>query len=329
MNERNQTVNDLNSKANYNMQLAENFRQQLKNLGERYNNLVNERNSTVLNLTNQLNNSERAKNFNNILFNQMINELQQTKTISDVKNSTISILQNQLEQTKRLSEQQKIENDSLKSRLNDVNSINFGYFNEINDLKKQLKQKEEEIKIIKEQKNSINYNTSQNQYFSQIGNSDRIYLKFNSTDHRINISCSKNDLFSSVEKKLYQKYPDLRDKENQFLSHGNKVVIKDKTIQENGLKSESPILLIQIDKSEIFSNMSTRTNNNSQILNNTFSTTSQTYDFNNFEDINIINNYNGLSMNNSININNNNIIPETPIIITDFTNQENYNNFVI
>ena len=125
MNERNQTVQDLTSKVNHNIQIAENLRQQLQNLGEQYNNLVNERNSTVINLTNQLNNSERTQNLNNMRFNQMINELEQTKKMSDGKNSTISFLQSQLGEAQRLSEQQKLENDSLKVRLNDANSINI------------------------------------------------------------------------------------------------------------------------------------------------------------------------------------------------------------
>ena len=247
----------------------------------------------------------------------------------DGKNSTISFLQSQLGEAQRLSEQQKLENDSLKVRLNDANSINFGYINQINDLKKQLKQKEEEIKKVKEQANSINYNTSQNQYFTQINSNNEIYLRFNSMDQRIKtkIACSKNDLFSAVIEKLCQKYPGLRDKEKQFLSGGNKVN-KDKTVEQNGLKSDSPILIVEIDKSDIFSSMSNQIDNNSQFLNNTFSTTSHTFDFNNFEDINLSNINNNVFGINNANNNNNNTIPETPIILTNFTNQENNNNII-
>ena len=73
-----------------------------------------------------------------------------------------------------------------------------------------------------------------------------INATFSSMDSSINkyiIQCSKTDIFSEVEEKLYLKYPQFKYTYNVFLSGGKKI-FKNKTLEENNINNESPILVI-------------------------------------------------------------------------------------
>ena len=73
-----------------------------------------------------------------------------------------------------------------------------------------------------------------------------INATFSSMDSSINkyiIQCSKTDIFSEVEEKLYLKYPQFKYTYNVFLSGGKKI-LKNKTLEENNINNESPILVI-------------------------------------------------------------------------------------
>ena len=50
------------------------------------------------------------------------------------------------------------------------------------------------------------------------------------------------DLFVDVEKKLYDKFPEYKERNNNFLSQG-KIVLKFKTVGENRLESGIPIIM--------------------------------------------------------------------------------------
>ena len=58
-----------------------------------------------------------------------------------------------------------------------------------------------------------------------------------------NITCSKNDIFSEIEEKLYKQYPQYKKINSYFLANGN-LVLKSKTIAENGIKNGFPVTLI-------------------------------------------------------------------------------------
>ena len=60
------------------------------------------------------------------------------------------------------------------------------------------------------------------------------------------ISCFSDDLFVGIEKKLYVKYPKYTETENIFNSGGKKIV-RFKTIKENQIETDSPILLIPLE----------------------------------------------------------------------------------
>ena len=71
-----------------------------------------------------------------------------------------------------------------------------------------------------------------------------VNLHFRTTDGNINydIGCEYSDKFSSVEDKLYEKYPELRNKKGlKFIANGN-IIKRTKTIEENMLKNRNTII---------------------------------------------------------------------------------------
>ena len=97
--------------------------------------------------------------------------------------------------------------------------------NLINDLKNQLKNKGNK---------NVDFN-------------DIMVVNFISLDQRINcgIKCLKTDTFAEVEEKLYQKYEEYREMNNNFTVNGN-IVLRFKTINDNHIKDGDKIQLIDI-----------------------------------------------------------------------------------
>ena len=114
--------------------------------------------------------------------------------------------------------------------------------NEKELFQKSLKEKEEEINNIKNEMQQKQENNSFNQTFYT--RDQMIALNFISTDSTLHyaIPCLNKDLFVDVEKKLYDKYPEYKEKNNNFLSQG-KIVLRFKTVGENRLESGIPIVM--------------------------------------------------------------------------------------
>ena len=73
-----------------------------------------------------------------------------------------------------------------------------------------------------------------------------VNLHFITPDQNINydIGCEYSDEFSSVEDKLYEKYPELRNKKGlMFIANGN-IIKRTKTIEENMLKNRNTIIAL-------------------------------------------------------------------------------------
>ena len=77
---------------------------------------------------------------------------------------------------------------------------------------------------------------------------DIIVVHFISMDQKINcaLKCLKTDTFASVEEKLYQKYGDYRETNNNFITKG-KIVLRFKKIFENNIKDGDKIELINLE----------------------------------------------------------------------------------
>lgn len=122
--------------------------------------------------------------------------------------------------------QEKEDKSNLSSKgtiekENVFNSVNSDFKNDINDISSD----------IKNDKNDI------------------INVKFVSSNQDIEytINCSKNQYFYEIEEKLYEKYPIYRDSNNYFIFEG-KVILRFKTIEQNGIKDGITLILNEIDK---------------------------------------------------------------------------------
>ena len=74
---------------------------------------------------------------------------------------------------------------------------------------------------------------------------------FTSLDSSLNYSvgCLNTDLFTTVEEKLYQEYPEYRETNNSFLAN-DKTVLRFKTVGENKIGKGYPVILILEEKEE-------------------------------------------------------------------------------
>ena len=139
----------------------------------------------------------------------------------------------------------KNENEELNNNLVKANKT-ISYFknniqqnnnNNISNLNEIIRNKDIEINNLKLQlqnKNNINVNFN-----------DIIAVHFISTDQRINypITCLKTDTFASVEEKLYQKYEEYREKNNNFIAKG-RLILRFKKICENNIENGDKIQLL-------------------------------------------------------------------------------------
>ena len=103
-------------------------------------------------------------------------------------------------------------------------------------------EKEKEIYNLKKEMQQKKENNAFNKTFYT--REQMIALNFESTDSRLRyaIPCLKKDLFVDVEKKLYDKFPQYKEKNNNFLVQG-KTILRFKTVEENQLVSGIPIIM--------------------------------------------------------------------------------------
>ena len=71
-----------------------------------------------------------------------------------------------------------------------------------------------------------------------------LHFFFHGSKIDINIACSRFDKFEVVEEKLYLENPELKNRTLFFMFNG-KIIFKDRTLEENGIKDDSEILIIE------------------------------------------------------------------------------------
>ena len=71
-----------------------------------------------------------------------------------------------------------------------------------------------------------------------------IAVNFVSLNKTINypMACRKTDVFSKIEKKLYQEFPNLKSKKIYFVANGN-VVNRSYTFEQNKIENGNTILI--------------------------------------------------------------------------------------
>ena len=151
----------------------------------------------------------------------------------------------------------KIENEKLKNEINKLNNEllkankiisnfnnnqnnNIDIINKINNLNEILKMKDNLISDLKIQ--------LQNQGNMKVDYNDIMVITFISSDQQINygMKCLKTDIFAEVEEKLYKRYPEYRETNNNFVAKGN-IILRFKSINDNRIKDGDIIQLMNIE----------------------------------------------------------------------------------
>ena len=186
-------------------------------------NSINNQNNMNLNKDNNINN-----NFQNFQNNQFGNNILQNK------DKEILDLKNELSKAKITIEQQKFTIINLQNQLNNNNGNIQFYQNIIN-------QKELEINKLKLELQNIN---PQNK--GEYVNKNKIMtVNFISVDQQVHfaVSCIDTDTFAEVEEKLYKKFPEYRETNNNFIANGEPV-LRFKTISENKIGNGLPVTMV-------------------------------------------------------------------------------------
>ena len=124
-----------------------------------------------------------------------------------------------------------INNENIHANNIYNNIISINSINDIKDLKNLT------IKV----NNNNNNPTSKS---DRLLNDEMMAINFTSDDQVIHfcLPCKKSDKFSILEKKLFEEYPQYKNKEGYFIANGN-IIDKKKTLEENKIKSGDTIML--------------------------------------------------------------------------------------
>ena len=108
----------------------------------------------------------------------------------------------------------------------------------LNDI---IESQEKEINKLKLELQKNNINSTQN----PINLDETMTINFYSLDQKINckINCLKTDTFAEVEEKLYQRYEEYRETNNNFIING-KLILRFKKIYENNINNEDKVQLL-------------------------------------------------------------------------------------
>lgn len=192
-------------------------------------------------------NSKKIMTFNdvnkiNIMNNANINfNISKNNPIENInyqnKDTEILNLKKELNDAKKVIEQQKITINNLQNELNNINSKNKSNIQSYENI---INKKEQELNDLKIKLKNIE---SKNKIYD-----DRSKIKkvnFVSTDKKLNYSvpCIDDDIFAEIEEKLYKKYPEYRETNNNFIFNGE-LVLRFKTISQNNIRSDLPVSMV-------------------------------------------------------------------------------------
>ena len=200
-------------------------------------------------LNDELNNYKR----DNKKLEEELNDykLNQEKLIEELLNSNESDNNKFKDEIQLLKEENiKLNNELAKVNkiIANINNMNQNEkennnFNEINYLKEIIKSKEKEIDFLNIQLKNIQSGNKLLVDFENI-----IVINFVSSDNKINcgIKCLKTNTFAEVEEKLYQRYEEYRDTNNNYITKG-KLVLRFKKICDNGINDGDVVQLIKVE----------------------------------------------------------------------------------
>ena len=172
----------------------------------------------------------------------IINENKKLKEELNIYKKENENLQNKI--NKLQNDNNKLNNELIKankiiSNFNNNQNNNIDINNKINNLNEMLKMKDN---IINDLKNQL-----KNKEIKTVNYDDILFVHFISLDQNINygIKCLKTDMFAEVEEKLYQKYGEYRETNNNFTANG-RIILRFKSISDNHIKDGDKVQLINI-----------------------------------------------------------------------------------
>ena len=176
-----------------------------------------------------MNYQDFLSNNSNIENNKLIDDLNKYRKENEELKNKIDELKN---------ENKKLNNELINAKKIISNFKNNNQQNiNINNLNEIIKNKDIEINNLKLQIQNKNNNF--------VNFNDIIIVHFISTDQKINypINCLKTDTFAEVEEKLYQKYVEYRETNNNFIAKG-RVILRFKKICENNIENGDKVQLL-------------------------------------------------------------------------------------
>ena len=173
----------------------------------------------------------------------IINENKKLKDELNIYKKENEKLKNEINKLKN--DNNKLNNELIKankiiSKFNNNQNNNIDINNKINNLNEMIKMKDIMINDLK--------NKLENKGDKTVHYNDIIVVNFISTDQVINygIKCLKTDTFAEVEEKLYQKYGEYRETNNNFTANG-RIILRFKSISDNHIKDGDKVQLINIE----------------------------------------------------------------------------------
>jgi len=174
---------------------------------------------------NKLNENKTNNNKSNKNYDELEKELIEEKDKNKKLNEKIIKLEKELDNERKMVKQ-------LKDKIN--NSSNIIEFQKLLELKnKEI----EELKLIK------------NPLYNMKPGENIYSINFTSIDQKIghySIACKNTDTFVRLEEKLYEDYPEYKDKETYFIKNGDKIK-RFKSLDENNIKNNDVLMLYTYD----------------------------------------------------------------------------------
>ena len=106
-------------------------------------------------------------------------------------------------------------------------------------------------KGIDELKLKLNNNLTNNNSLYNIKPGEKIFsINFDSVDQKLgpySLDCKNTDIFVRLEEKLYENYPEFKDKETYFMKNAIKIK-RFKSLDENNIKENDILMLYTYDE---------------------------------------------------------------------------------
>ena len=208
------------------------FQEKLKTKLDFFNNHPDETSEELFKLKNEL---ELMKKDIKGIQRSGKNEERTKKVLED----EINKLKDELDKEKNKNKELDLKNKELIKEINElknqITSLKGNNSNEL-DLYRKLYSKDEEIKELKIKLQRFPFELLEN---------EKLYsINFISVSQELkhSIICKNTDIFTTIENKLYEKYPNFRRTENFFMVNGKKVE-KYRSLDENKIKDNDVITL--------------------------------------------------------------------------------------